>query len=119
MSVRCEALGSSVSAIECGHHTRMHPAATPDIWAPGSSNPVFPLRHDVEAAKSSTSGQMSKYLSLTAAAKQRVSDLESSACSHNPKDYGIEVTPLGTGSAIPSKYRNGRYSIICEQPNRS
>lgn len=27
-----------------------------------------------------------------------------------PDDYGITVTPFGTGSAIPSKYRNGESS---------
>lgn len=26
----------------------------------------------------------------------------------SPEDYGISVTPFGTGSAIPSKYRNGK-----------
>ncbi len=105
--LRCIADSFWGSTIKAGHQIRMHPPAPPTAYPPGPGNPAFPLCQDVEGMKSDMSGQMSRYLTLATEAKERVSGEEGAFSTKIPKDYGIEVTPLGTGSAIPSKYRNG------------
>jgi ribonuclease Z len=105
---------SSVAEAHHGHYIRMHPAAPPVVQAPGPNNPAFPSAKDLPAAVERISGQMPRYLGLVADAQRRVREEQASkdrsSVDSARKTFGINVTPLGTGSAIPSKYRNGKDS---------
>jgi len=68
--------------------------------------PVFD--HNTESAKLLVS--LDDYLKIAEEVKQDVAESHSEA--KNIPDKDIIVTTLGTGSTLPSKYRNGKFFIL-------
>lgn len=109
-----EAIGRSVSLqpLRKGLFVRMHPPTAPEQLPENLNNPSFPTASDLQrAALDELATKNSRYLALTIEAQRCVAEKlgEMSAAPAPPQDdtYGISIVPLGTGSAIPSKYRNG------------
>jgi ribonuclease Z len=86
---------------------RMHPPAAPVILPPHSKDKPFPTNpNDLEWAKDVLFRESTEYALACEEARQKVqSDPRSAETTTRPGD-DITVTTLGTGSAIPSKYRN-------------
>jgi hypothetical protein len=84
--------------------TRIFPPSPPTIPVSRPGDPPYPKEAEIEEAKKTIMQSMPEYATLVEEARKKVdqADVDMSG-----DDYGIVVTPLGTGSAIPSKYRNG------------
>jgi len=85
----------------------MHPPAAPKLMSPSAKDRPFPTQPaELEWAKDVLAKESPEYsLACEAAQRAVASDSRSSQPSTAPGD-DITVTTLGTGSAIPSKYRN-------------
>lgn len=85
----------------------MHPPAPPKVLPSGPKDRPFPTnKAELEWAKDVLAKESPDYaLACEAAQKAVASDPRSSQTSTAP-GHDITVTTLGTGSAIPSKYRN-------------
>jgi ribonuclease Z len=85
----------------------MHPPAAPAIIPPHAKDRPFPTNSsEVEWAREVLSRESQDYtLACEEARRNVVNDPRSTVTETKPGD-DITVTTLGTGSAIPSKYRN-------------
>jgi hypothetical protein len=85
---------------------KMYPPAPLRVLTHSGADPNYPeSAAGQEASQQGVLEQMPRYADA-------LRTLESAsppapALELQPEDYGITVTPFGTGSAIPSKYRNG------------
>jgi len=86
---------------------RMHPPAAPAILPPHAKDRPFPTNSsEVQWAREVLSRESQDYALACEEARRNVAnDPRSNASDAKPGD-DITVTTLGTGSAIPSKYRN-------------
>ena len=62
-------------------------------------------RFDIEGVRADTELE---YMRLVQEARKEVSEVEKSEDLDDFPGREVEIIPLGTGSALPSKYRNGR-----------
>lgn len=85
----------------------MHPPASPALLPPHAKDRPFPVNSsELEWAKDILAKESPEYALACDAARQAVqADPRSSQPASSP-GHDITVTTLGTGSAIPSKYRN-------------
>lgn len=91
------------------HNTGMHPFAAPHVLEPRPSDVPFPTtKAGLEEAKATLEETLTEYIASVTLAKEAVA-LELAQRMEVEASIGddIVVTTLGTGSAIPSKYRNG------------
>lgn len=91
------------------HNIGMYPAAAPQILEPRPSDTPFPTTSaGLEEAKLKVRESMAEYAAAVDAAREAVRNeiAHRTQIRPGPGD-DIVVTTLGTGSAIPSKYRNG------------
>ena len=87
------------------HQTRIFPPGQPTIGTLLEGDPGYPAETEREAAKELVMQEMPEYARLVQEARTKTREVDEDMVSED--DYGMVVTPLGTGSAIPSKYRNG------------
>ena len=87
------------------HQTRIFPPGQPSIGTLLEGDPGYPAETEREAAKELVMQEMPEYARLVQEARTKTMEVDEDMVSED--DYGMVVTPLGTGSAIPSKYRNG------------
>lgn len=86
---------------------KMYPAAPLGILPHSGADPNYPeSAQGQELSRQAVLIQMPRYADA-------LRSLESApdASLPVPENYGITVTPFGTGSAIPSKYRNGKFFL--------
>lgn len=84
----------------------MYPPAPLSVLPHSGADPNYPeSAPGQEASQQAVLTQMPRY----ADALRTLESAPSPAPESQPEDYGIIVTPFGTGSAIPSKYRNGKF----------
>lgn len=83
---------------------KMYPPAPLRVLSHSGADPNYPeSAAGQEASQQRVLEQMPRY----ADALRTLESASAPAPELQPEDYGITVTPFGTGSAIPSKYRNG------------
>lgn len=98
---------SNTQTLEPGLEVRMHPPGVPAQLPPHPKDRPFPTKPaELEWAKEVLAKETPEYILACETAQQAVAaDPRSSQSPSSPGD-DITVTTLGTGSAIPSKYRN-------------
>ncbi|WVQ93116.1 hypothetical protein IAU59_000180 [Kwoniella sp. CBS 9459] len=91
-----------------GSNCRMHPPAEPTILPHHEKDvPFLYTRVEAEVARAKIREDMPEYAQAVDAARQAVASDPRSISPPTPRPGDdITVTTLGTGSAIPSKYRN-------------
>ena len=87
--------------------TRIFPSTPPQVIVTGDSDPGYPAVRELESAQKLVMDEMPEYADLVKKAWEKTAAIEDAMTVED--DFGMVVTPLGTGSAIPSKYRNGEY----------
>lgn len=87
------------------HYTRIFPPSQPTIEGLPKGDPGYPAQDGLERAKEEILNEMPEYARLVKEALGKTTPVDEDM--NGGDDYGMVVTPLGTGSAIPSKYRNG------------
>ena len=105
------ALPPNTTVLKPYHNIGMYPASAPHLLEPRPSDTPFPTTAaGLEEAKVKVRESMADYAAAVDAARTAVQNeitQRSQAALGAGED--IIVTTLGTGSAIPSKYRNGEY----------
>ncbi|KAK4685904.1 ribonuclease Z, partial [Tremellales sp. Uapishka_1] len=100
-------LPSNSAALVSNHQIKMHPPALAEILPNHEKDVPFSLTEpgDHLNAKNKFAQEMGAYLQATEAARKAVAD-EPNKVGKPAVGDNIVVTTLGTGSALPSKYRN-------------
>jgi ribonuclease Z len=84
---------------------KMYPSGPLEVLPHSRADPNYPeSTKGQELACQAVLTQMPRYADAL-----RTLESAPEASLPTPNDYGITVTPFGTGSAIPSKYRNGKF----------
>jgi hypothetical protein len=91
------------------HTTRIFPPSPPIVEAAVKGDPGYPAKDELEQAKEMVLQEMPEYAQLVRDALAKTMDVDEDMATGD--DHGMVVTPLGTGSAIPSKYRNGELAV--------
>jgi hypothetical protein len=90
--------------LEAYQIAKLYPPARLNTLSHNASDPNYPESEDGQKkSRDSVLAQMPKYADAL-----RTLESAEITVAETPDDYGIRVTPFGTGSAIPSKYRNGK-----------
>jgi hypothetical protein len=87
------------------HTTRIFPPSPPVVEPAVKGDPGYPAKEELEQAKEMVLQEMPEYAQLVRDALAKTMEVDEDMATGD--DHGMVVTPLGTGSAIPSKYRNG------------
>jgi ribonuclease Z len=90
------------------HTTRIFPPSPPVVAPAVQGDPGYPAKDELEQAKEVVLKEMPEYAQLVREALANAMEVDEDIVTGD--DHGMVVTPLGTGSAIPSKYRNGESS---------
>ncbi|KAL7422932.1 hypothetical protein Q5752_002229 [Cryptotrichosporon argae] len=89
------------------HVVRMHPLKPPEVAPNHDKDRTFPMTpEELAAARESVQAQLPGYASAVEAALKSVRAAAARRAQTTGPGDDIVVTTLGTGSAIPSKYRN-------------
>jgi len=91
-------------------NTRVFPPSPPQVIVVGDSDPGYPAVPELESAQKLVMDEMPEYADLVKKAWEKTAAVGENRTVED--DFGIVVTPLGTGSAIPSKYRNGEHQDV-------
>jgi ribonuclease Z len=98
---------SNCQALVPNLEVRMHPPAPPAILPPHAKDRPFPTNpSDVQWAREVLSRESQDYSLACEEARRNVANDPRSTVTETKPGDDITVTTLGTGSAIPSKYRN-------------
>jgi ribonuclease Z len=98
---------SNCQALVPNLEVRMHPPAAPAILPPHAKDRPFPTNpSDVQWAREVLSRESQDYTLACEEARRNVANDPRSTVTETKPGDDITVTTLGTGSAIPSKYRN-------------
>lgn len=95
----------TIPPVQAKQITRIFPPSATTIAHPHTGDPVCPIGpEEIATAQGKVEQDIPKFgEALRALREAPLQDVDMDAGEH----YGIVVTPLGTGSAIPSKHRNG------------
>jgi hypothetical protein len=94
------------------HTTRIFPPSPPVVEAAVKGDPGYPAKDELERAKEMVLQEMPEYAQLVRDALAKTMDVDEDMATGD--DHGMIVLPLGTGSAIPSKYRNGELEVTSQ-----
>ena len=98
---------SNCQALVPNLEVRMHPPAAPAILPPHPKDRPFPTNpSEVQWAREVLSRESPDYALACEEARRNVANDPRSTVTETKPGDDITVTTLGTGSAIPSKYRN-------------